>query len=139
MTYCSAEDMEKRFSRHELVQLTDREGVGVIDTNVLSAAINDASHLINGYLGGRYALPLSVIPSVLVKLCADIARYNLYDNAVPEVVEKHHKTALDFLKAVSKGEVRLGLNQDNESTTSDEHIEMQSGKRVFGRDNNGFI
>lgn len=140
MSYCTADQLIDRFGADELLQLTDRDQNGFIDDQAVSAAISDASALIDGYLGGRYALPLSVVPTVLAKICADIARYNLYDNAVPEVVEKHNTAAMAFLKSVGKGEVRLGLSDSEETATSDDAIEVQSGGSVWSRkDSKGFI
>ena len=110
MNYCTTNDLIDRFGESELIALSDRDNTGSVDAQVVSAAIADASALIDGYLGGRYALPLSVIPSVLPKLCGDIARFNLYDNAVPDVVQKRYDAAINFLKSVGKGEVRLGLS-----------------------------
>jgi phage gp36-like protein len=138
--YCSIDDMVNRFDLDELIQLTDQNGVGVIDNTVVDAALLDASNLIDGYIAGRYTLPLSHIPAVLTKICADIARYNLYDNAVSDVVEKNYKAALDFLMNVGKGTLKLGLSVDNQVAKSDESIEMQSTAKVFGRDvSKGFI
>jgi phage gp36-like protein len=140
VSYCTTSDLIDRFSESELIALTDRDNTGYVDAQIAGAAISDASALIDGYLGGRYALPLSVVPTVLAKICADIARFNLYDNAVPDVVEKHYNAALAFLKSVGKGEVRLGLSDTEETATSDDAIEMQSGGSVWNReDSKGFI
>ncbi|MAP22870.1 DUF1320 domain-containing protein [Ponticaulis sp.] len=140
MNYCTTNDLIDRFGESELIALSDRDNTGSVDAQVVSAAIADASALIDGYLGGRYALPLSVIPSVLPKLCGDIARFNLYDNAVPDVVQKRYDAAINFLKSVGKGEVRLGLSGTEEVATSDEAIEMVSGGSVWSReDSKGFI
>jgi phage gp36-like protein len=138
--YCSLDEFIARFDLDELVQLTDPNGTGSIGRQVAEAAIVDASSLIDGYLGGRYALPLTTVPTVLIRLCADIARYNLYDNAVTDVVEKNYKHAVDFLMNVSTGKVRLGLSGTNEKAESDAVISIESGVKVFSRDNaKGFI
>ncbi|WP_299072882.1 phage protein Gp36 family protein [uncultured Paraglaciecola sp.] len=138
--YCSIEDMVNRFDVNELIQLTSSNSQGVINQSVIEAAIRDASNLIDGYISGRYTLPLSNVPAVLTKICADLARYNLYDNAVSEVVEKNYKAALDFLMNVGKGTLKLGLSSDSQAPASDESIEMSSSGTVFGRaDSKGFI
>ena len=140
MNYCTTNDLVDRFGEHELIMLTDRGNTGSVDAQVAGAAIADASALIDGYLGGRYALPLSAVPSVLPKLCGDIARFNLYDNSVPDAVQKRFDAAMAFLKSVGKGEVRLGLSDSEEVATSDEAIDMQSGGSVWGREESkGFI
>ena len=138
--YCSLDDFIKRFDLDELIQLTTASGSGAIDRQVISAAIEDASSLIDGYVGGRYTLPLSTVPKVLIRICADIARYNLYDNAVTEVVEKNHKHAVDFLMNISTGKVRLGLSNTDEKAESDAIISIESDDKVFDRNRSkGFI
>ncbi|MBN26263.1 MAG: hypothetical protein CL578_14575 [Alteromonadaceae bacterium] len=138
--YCSVDDMANRFDLTELIQLTDSSGLGLIDEQVVNAAITDASSVIDGYLGGRYPLPLAVVPSVLTRICANIARYNLYDNQVTDVVKRNYEDALKFLTAVGKGDIRLGLSDDQQQPESDSTIEMQSGGSVFARERSkGFI
>ena len=64
----------------------------------------------------------------------------MYDHSVPETVEKNNKAAMDFLKSVGKGEVRLGLSNTNEAPASDDQIQMQSESGVFSRSKSkGFI
>lgn len=138
--YCTLEDMVNRFDLNELIQLSNNSGQGVINSQVVEAAIRDASNLIDGYISGRYTLPLTNVPAVLTKQCADIARYNLYDNAVSEVVEKNYKAALDYLMQVGKGHLKLGLSTDSQAAESDQMIQMESTATVFGRDTSkGFI
>ena len=138
--YCSLDDFIKRFDLDELIQLTDASGSGAIDRQVIGAAIEDASSLIDGYVGGRYTLPLSTVPKVLIRICADIARYNLYDKAVTEVVEKNYKHAVDFLMNISTGKVRLGLSNTDEKAESDAVISIESDDKVFDRNRSkGFI
>lgn len=138
--YCTLDDMVNRFDLNELIQLTSESGQGVINEQVVEAAIQDASNLIDGYISGRYALPLTSVPALLTKQCADIARYNLYDNAVSEVVEKNYKAALDYLMQVGKGTLKLGLSNDSQAAESDQMIEIESSTTVFGRDvSKGFI
>jgi len=138
--YCTLQDMVTRFDLNELIQLTSQSDQQVINNTVVEAAIVDASNLIDGYIAGRYTLPLSVIPAMLTKFCADIARYNLYDNAVSDVVEKNYKAALDFLTNVGRGTLKLGLSTDSQAPESDQMIVVESAGTVFGRaDSKGFI
>lgn len=138
--YCTLEDMVNRFGLEELIQLTDSSGTGIIDNDEVNAAVDDASNLIDGYLGGRYTLPLTSVPSVLIRICANIARYNLYDSNVSEVVERNYKDALTFLDAVGKGTLKLGLAADDSQPESEQLIEIESQESVFKRDDSkGFI
>lgn len=141
--YCAADEMTNRFSEEELIQLTDKDGsVGAIVTEVLEQSIADASATIDGYIGGRYQLPLSSVPSILHRLCCDIARYFLYDDQLGEEHQatKRYESAIKYLEQVSNGKVQLGITQTSERPKTTATALMQSGGSVFGRSQSkGFI
>ena len=59
MYYINAENMLKAMSKPELVQLTNDEPRATEpDMAVVDEAIRYASDLVDGYLRGRYPLPL---------------------------------------------------------------------------------
>lgn len=111
--YCQAADLVARFSEEEMIQLTDHDNQGFINTTVLGQALSDAAAEINGYLQGRYRLPLANPPMVLKRIACDIARYYLYDDKPIEQVRTRYEDAVKFLMAVAKGQVSLGLNEDD--------------------------
>lgn len=140
--YCSKQGMIDRFGQNELVQLTDRgdQPLAVIDDVVLNQALDDADSVINGYLAGRYALPLPVVPTSLERIAATIARYFLYDDMVPERVEREYTHAVAFLRDVSKGAVSFGVDSSGQKPPSNDLVSMESGGRVFERNKfGGFI
>jgi len=139
MLYCTEQDMIDRYGEVELIQLTDRDDLGIIDTNVLTVAIENASALMDGYIGSRYALPLSTVPRVLELYCADLTRYYLYDDRVTETVGRNYDSAMDFLKQVSNGRTKLGLSDSGDKPTANNGATMTSGGRVMGRQDKGFL
>jgi phage gp36-like protein len=140
MIYASQADMVERFGEQELIQLTDRNNTGAVDATVLGRALADATAEIDGYLASRYQLPLTITPTVLVRVCADIARYHLHDDNIPEPVETRYKAAVDLLRQVSLGRVSLGVSDSGESPTSNDGAEITSGGRIWGRaDSKGYI
>ena len=64
VSYASYEEMLARFGRLELLQVTDLGEAPLADpdADVVKAALADASETVNGYVAGRYALPLSPVP-----------------------------------------------------------------------------
>ncbi|NWO05564.1 MAG: DUF1320 domain-containing protein [Alteromonadaceae bacterium] len=140
MSYAGQSDMVNRFGEQELIQLTDRDHTGAINTVVLDRALADSTAEIDGYLASRYQLPLTNTPTVLVRVCSDIARYHLHDDHIPEPVEARYKTAVDLLRQVSNGRVSLGVSDTGAEPTSNDGVEMQSGGRVWDRNTSkGFI
>ena len=59
MIYAQWTDMVERFSLREMTQLSDRDGIGEVNTSVLTRALDDATAFADSYLGRVYALPLA--------------------------------------------------------------------------------
>ena len=136
--YATLQDMQSRFGI-DLLRVAAVPGTDTLDEAVITQALADASRLIDGYLAGRYPLPLAHVPTALVPICCDIARHRLYGEQSPEQIGKRYDAALSFLKSVGKGELALGLAADGEQLESQNLAELQSDGRVFGRQSGGFI
>ncbi len=135
MPYVTQQQLVDRFGDEELIQLTDRANTGAIDTVVLNQAIADAGAEIDGYIGGRYQLPLTTVPPILALYAGDIVRYRLYDDAARDEVRKRYEDAIRFLRLVGEGKLRLGADEPAPAGGA----QMQSDGRVFGRDQSGFV
>ncbi|MBE0378507.1 gp436 family protein [Pseudoalteromonas prydzensis] len=142
MAYATITAMQQRFGERDLIYLSEREDgpVDVINTAVIEQAINDASDVINGYLAGRYELPLVTVPNLLEQFCCDIARYKLGTNDVPEHVETRYKDAIKFLMSVAKGELSIGVDALGQDAKVQDTATIQSAGSVFAREKTkGFI
>lgn len=142
MSYVTEQQLIDRCGEVELIQLTDRSSppANAINSDVLKAAIADAAGVIDGFLGGRYRLPLSTVPVSLQRVAGDLVRYLLYDEHVPEHIEVKRKHAMDMLKAINEGKVNLGLDPAGGQAQTTDAAEMTSQETVFGRDKSkGFI
>lgn len=141
--YATKAEMVERFGEQELIELTDRNGTaGAIVDSVLDAALADASADIDGYLGGRYPLPLAVVPKVLNRHACDLARYYLYDNRLDDThpAARRYKAAIRLLEQVAAGKVQLGLDAEGEALDTHDQAEMESQPTVFSREQSkGFI
>lgn len=131
MTYATRTDMTSRFAEEELIQLTDRNRLGQIDNVVLDRALADADAEINGYLSTRYTLPLAPVPTVLLRLAADLARYYLYDDHAPEQIKQRYDDAVKFLRAVATGTAQLGTDAAQPVPVVSGGVSYQAGERVF--------
>ena len=107
MTYATQTDLVDRFGETELAQRTNRVDGLTINTVVLARALADADAEIDSYLAIRYALPLGSTPVVLVRMAADLARYRLYDDGVPDTVRQRYEDAVALLKRMASGEVKV--------------------------------
>lgn len=129
MTYATQQNMIDRFEEKELIDLTDRTNLGVINTVVLGQALADADAKIDGYLSSRYVLPLNPIPTSLVRIACDLARYFMYDNHATEEVRNRYKDAEKFLISLGKGEITLG--PDPSGTQVSGSPEVSAPPRIF--------
>lgn len=132
MSYAVKQDMIDRFAESELVQLTDRSGTAVaINDTVLARALSDADAEIDGYLMGRYTLPLANTPRMLTSVACDIARYRLYDDRVTEQVEKRYDDAVKLLRLIGEGKISIGPNSSTDTTPTDGGAQSFGNERVF--------
>lgn len=135
MTYAVKQNLIDRFGQTELAQLTDRVDGTTIDDAVVNRALEDADGIINGYIQARYTLPLSSLPPRIVTVACDIARYQLFEDAVTEIVRQRYEDAIAWLKGVSAGKVSLGLDAAGaETETESGTVDYEANDRVFNRD-----
>lgn len=137
MGYAVKQDMIDRFGETELVQLTNKDNNAAtsIDDPALEQALIDASAEIDGYLSGRYALPLANVPQVLKRNACDIARYHLYDDRVTEQVAKRYESTVAYLRSVGKGDISLGLDAAEQPAAAAGGPKADdAGERTFTRD-----
>ncbi|WP_316191305.1 MULTISPECIES: DUF1320 domain-containing protein [unclassified Bradyrhizobium] len=111
MSYASQSDLVSRYGTPMLIDLTDRAEppAGVIDAAVVSQALADADAAIDGYLLGRYTLPLATTPPLLRDLAVPIAVYKLHRDSVSDKVRSDYLDALKILSQISTGVVRLAV------------------------------
>lgn len=141
--YCGLADIRATVPENDLVQLTDdaMPPVAVNQANV-DRAITDAGELIDGYLRGRYTLPLSPVPGLINTLAADVAIYRLYARRIkltpPEGVTERYKNARKLLEQIQSGKISLGAENTGGGVTPETGgPQFVAPDRVFSRDTLG--
>lgn len=111
MAYATAADMEQRFGISEMLLLADPERTGEVDATIVDTAINDATAEVDSYLACVLTEPLETIPTFLVSITCDIARYRLYSGLTCDTVQvkERYDDAIVWLNNVAKGRARLGI------------------------------
>lgn len=137
MDYCTIEDIELHTSTPTLSQLTSDDGTEAINRDVAQESILYASTLIDGYLRGRYTLPLNIHFPLLRVLCIDISIYRLYSrrmrNEMPEVIEQNYKNAIQTLKDIQKGIITLEAENDLLESSAFNPDEYRTNKNILDR------
>jgi phage gp36-like protein len=140
MSYASVADLDERYGATLITRLSDKDNTGERQGVVLESALEDADELINGHLDGRYPLPLSAVPRILVRISTAIARYFLEETCATERAIEDYKMAIKLLEKIGKGDLSLGLSQEGERPEPGTSVEIVSGGHVFGRrKSRGFI
>ena len=137
MGYCTIEDIETQTSTPTLIQLTSDDGQEEINRVVALEAILYSSTLIDGYLRGRYSLPLDTHFPLLRILAIDLSIYRLYSrrmrNEMPEVIETAYKNAISTLRDIQKGVITLQSENDTLESSGFNAEEYKTNKNILDK------
>ena len=137
MEYCTIEDIETQTSTPTLIQLTSDDGQEAVNRVVALEAVLYSSTLIDGYLRGRYSLPLNTHFPLLSILAIDISIYRLYArrmrNEMPGVIETAYKNAISTLRDIQKGVISLQAENDLLETSSFNAQEYKTNKSILDK------
>ncbi|MBB3963488.1 gp436 family protein [Rhizobium metallidurans] len=112
--YATVSDMIARFGLTQIIRLSrpeDRTAETVDDDKVLTA-IADATSLVNGYIRGRYLVPIASPPDEIVRATCIIARYDLAqgEHTDPsEEMSKGRKDVVTWLENIAKELINLDV------------------------------
>lgn len=111
MSYASQAELVARYGEKFLVSLTDRTTppAGTIDASVIDRALADTDAAIDGFLLGRYVLPLAATPPLLGDLALSIAIYKLHRRSPDEKITADYDAAMKTLRDIANGTVRLNV------------------------------
>ncbi|HHE3677628.1 gp436 family protein [Pasteurella multocida] len=137
--YATINDFILRVGEFQVMELTDRENIGEVNQAVLTIALSDSSSQIDGYLVGRYKLPLKTIPQNLTRICCDLTRYRLAsmsDVSITDEIIERYKLSLRELESIASGKVSLGIAEDEQASTGENTVIFTNvANRIFSRDN----
>lgn len=136
MPYATIADLTARLGEARMVQLTDLASppLGLPDDAVAQRALDDAEAEIDGYLQGRYALPLSPVPGVLRVHACTIAHYRLLGSAAGEVERADYASAIKYLQGVAQGLVLLLPPSEAPQPVGAGSVVFSAGSKVMGRE-----
>ena len=126
MDYCTSDDIEIQIGKNSLVQLTNDDNTQqTVDPVVVEEALIYSSTLIDGYLRGKYNLPLNTQFPLLRVIAIDICIYRLYSRRIytdmPETISENYKNAIRTLEQLKKGVITLESSDNQEVKSSGEY------------------
>lgn len=138
MHYCTRVDIGKAIPELTLTQLSNDDPTAELpDESVIEDGVRQAEELVDGYLRGRYDLPLDPVPSVLRDAVVYLTRHWLYqrrpEGAIPEAVKDSRKDTLKLLESIRDGVVTLGM-PTGEAAPEPGKIRARARRQQFGDD-----
>lgn len=137
--YATVDDMVGRFGRVEvtrLSQIEDRETTE-IDEEKVARAIGDATAIVDGYLRGRYQLPVINPPADVIRATCILARYDLAksDRSDPtDQMQKDYDDVIRWLTDVQKGIVKLAAKTAIEQINNSAVARFEDRDAIFTPD-----
>jgi len=142
MRYCTLEDLTLAIPARTLAQLSnDTAPATEPNLPVIERAVAHAEEVIDGYLRGRYELPLAAVPTVVRELAVSISRHWLYARRpegkedLPPAVVRAYKAAMEMLTAIQKGALTIGVAATQAAQPEPAKMRVaRAGRRRFGAD-----
>lgn len=132
MPYATVDDLVAEFGEAEIRGLTDRAEppAYAVDAAVATRALERAETTVNGYLAGRYRLP---VPADSVRgYVLDLARAYLYVSSVTDTVKARQEAAMRDLKAIGQGLMSLPVPEATAPTTGASSMVVRTRPKMFG-------
>lgn len=142
MSYTTLDQLNDRYGARLLIDLTDRGDVatGLVDQDTVDQAIADADAMIDGYLKGRYLLPLAEVPPQVAALSRAISIWNLHVFDAPKQIEAGYRDAMAQLRDISKGIITLDVAGVEPKTSPSQGVMTTDRERPLSEDSlKGFI
>jgi phage gp36-like protein len=116
MPYCTLLDITKSLPESSVIELTDDSGTGIVNTETLNRAIEDADSLIDSYLIGKYDIPIDSSCKLIRKISVDLSIYNLFarryssSEEMPKQQSDAYKNQIKLLESIAKGLMLLSAD-----------------------------
>lgn len=114
MSYVDSASIETRLGTSAYLQLTDDDGDQQADGAVVDEARLGAQGEVDSYLARRYAVPIDLVQhpeltDLLKSVVLDLVELRLRARRPPvsEVILRRHATALEWLRGVADGTIKL--------------------------------
>lgn len=143
--YATAQEFIDHFGQREALALSDRTKTGAVDDAALERLIGLASDEANGYVGRRYALPLTgtdgapaTTPQPLRLAVLNMARYHGTGTEIrnQEEITTRYKATIKWLEGVAQGLILLGAGlapaAAGGAAPTGGPTAVRTGERMFG-------
>jgi len=143
MAYCTLADIEKQIPEDILIQLTDDDRTGAVDSDIVDRAIEDADNEIDSFLSLRFNLPLDSTPGFVRRMSVNLAICNMYAHRPHLEIPDSYKGRCDrdrgLLEKIAEGKLYPGSDSPDPSSDAGVEATLQKSDRIFsiGRQSDG--
>lgn len=132
--YCSLSDLQKYKDPAVYVQITNDDNGSAADEDIVDEIINKSCNIIDSFIAGRYALPLSVTPNIIRNIAIDLTVKFLYDRRLSvkdEIIEYAYSEAMKLLGLIRDGKLCIPELEEADKKTSAYGVSTKCGDRFF--------
>jgi len=124
----------------KLAQITNDDpalaAAGNPDAAVVDRAIEAASHMVDGYLRARHALPLDPVPTIVRELTLNLVCYRLYarrmESEVSDTIKDQRDYAIRALEHIQSGRITIGDAATQKAAPEAGAIRIKAPPSQFG-------
>lgn len=133
--YATRDDLNAAYGPELVARLAMRPEIED-DAQTVARALADVAGVIDARLSVRFALPLPVVPSVLVAIAVDLVIARLASGeggvSLTDDLKRREDQARADLKAIAEGKMNLGLPVANQGERPSPIVSSTGGK-LFAR------
>lgn len=134
-SYLVERDVISSLTKQTLVELTNEDySATEIDNSVIETVIKSQSEMVDGYLRGRYDVPLPEAPTMIKDITLDLVKYALYkrrpESKMPETIESDRKFAIKQLEDIRDSKIHLGIEKDDTLQDEPSNWRVRSPEKV---------
>lgn len=125
--YCSIDDIAGAITRAELVNLSDDINSKDINEELINNIIQNNTDLINGYIRGKYSVPL--INNTTKTICVNLSIYELRKRRETndEEYRSYYDDSITLLESIADGTINFNTTE----TSKHIHVKNTSEQGVF--------
>ncbi len=112
--YATVADMIARYGETQIIRLSQPEDrtAETVDEAKVNTALSDAGDIVDGYIRGRYHVPVAVPPDSIVRATCVLARYDLAQGehtSPSDEMASARKDTITWLENIAKELVHLDI------------------------------
>lgn len=144
--YSTIETVSNKINQTTLIQLLNDEvrpedEIDLQDSSDpvvvrFNQAASDAQSEIDPYLRGRYTLPFSAVPSLIISISDELTKYYCYKRRgnIPQDIQDEYDRQIKKLEKIQAGKMDLGVANEPQNLSNEIKTNKTSADRIFNKD-----